>query len=620
VPGVLRASHIVLPALATGLALAAPAGQGSRGERLRGAMVSPEASAGDLMALGRDLGANHVRWQLTWGGFPRGPADAAPPEAYRAWLEGALERLDEALPACARAGLRVIVDLHSTPGGRDEAFDARIFKEARWQDEFLRAWEAIARRYRTSAVVWGYDLANEPAEGRLGPGLRPWRELALETARRIRAVDADHFIVVEPAPWAEPSALAAFEPLPVSRVVYSVHMYVPQAFTHQGVFGRPSGLPYPGEIEGQRWDARALRRILEPVRAFQRRHGARIYVGEFSAIRWAPGRSALAYLEDVTRLFEEYGWDWSYHAFREWHGWSVEHGGDARDERRAPAPTDRARLLRSLFARNRPVPPVRAPAAFPGNVGVQLYSAREALGADLEGTLRRLAAAGFREVEVHKLWVEAPRYRLLLEAAGLRARSFMVPYERLVGDVAGVVADAGALGVEFVTCAWIPHAGAYGRAENEKAIADFTRAARALREAGLRFAYHPHGYEMAPEADGRTLLDDLVTRTPEGVVDFELDIYYVTLAGGDPLRWLRRYPGRFPLMHVKDMRRGTETGTRTGKTDPENSVALGTGVIAIPAIVREARAAGVEWFFIEDESAQALEHLPRSLAYLRALR
>jgi hypothetical protein len=78
-----------------------------------------------------------------------------------------------------------------------------------------------------------------------------------------------------------------------------------------------------------------------------------IYIGEFSAIRWAPGNSALNYLRDVIEIMEEYGWDWAYHAYREWDGWSVEHDSNPDNRERTAVPTDREKLLRSYFARNK---------------------------------------------------------------------------------------------------------------------------------------------------------------------------------------------------------------------------------------------------------------------------
>jgi hypothetical protein len=107
----------------------------------------------------------------------------------------------------------------------------------------------------------------------------------------------------------------------MDNVIYQVHCYRPMEFTHQGVHGSAVGAVWPDPSKG--WDRDLIRKTMAPVREFEKRHGARIYVGEFSAIAWAEG--ADAYLRDCIAVFEEFGWDWSYHAFREWSGWSVEH-------------------------------------------------------------------------------------------------------------------------------------------------------------------------------------------------------------------------------------------------------------------------------------------------------
>jgi endoglucanase len=348
---ILRAPRPLVPAPPTG-----PGYKGHDLPRLRGAMISTFASTNDLLTFGQ-WGANHVRWQLTWNGFPQSPADNGDLAAYDRWLEGALQHLDKNLPVCAQVGLKVLVDLHTPPGGRNKASECRLFEEKRFQDSFLAWWEKIARRYRDSQVVWGYDLVNEPVEGEVGAGLLDWPRLAAEAGRRIRRLDPDHAIIVEPEPWGGPGAIENLEPLPVSNVVYSVHMYEPHGFTHQGVYGQPTGLRYPGVIQGKSWDKEQLRRVFQPVMAFQKAYGVHIYVGEFSAIRWAPDDSACRYLKDVIEICEENGWDWAYHAFREWDGWSVEHGSDPKDHARAATPTSREQLLRSWYGQNaKPAP------------------------------------------------------------------------------------------------------------------------------------------------------------------------------------------------------------------------------------------------------------------------
>lgn len=324
-------------------------------DRLRGVMIGMGVDADDLRTLARKYGANHVRWQLTWSGFPNGPADTATAEEYDRWINGELDRLARLLPVCEEEGISVLIDLHTPPGGREEGANVmRLFRKPEHQDHFLRIWDRIVGRFHDAPAVWGYDLVNEPTLGMLPDGVKPWPELALEAAKRIRAVDRDKAIIVEPAPWGSPEGLDDFEPLPgIDGVVYSVHMYMPHSFTHQGVYDNPTGVTYPGRIDGRDWNKAAIREALEPARRFERDYQAPIYIGEFSAIRWAPGSSARDWLRDVIDVMEEYRWDWAYHAYREWDGWSFEHGPDPKDHGPSPTLTDRGALLKSYFARNR---------------------------------------------------------------------------------------------------------------------------------------------------------------------------------------------------------------------------------------------------------------------------
>ena len=322
--------------------------------RLRGAMISPDLTPESLRVLGQEWNANLIRWQL----IRTGPTALIKTVAeYDMWLEGALGKLDAALPLCEKYGVRVVLDLHSPFGGAPTAggyvgSDTGLFTNRTAQDKFAADWERMARRYRDSSVIWGYDLVNEPVEDEVAEGCDDWQALATRAARAVRAADTRHAIIVEPTPWGGPEALANLEPLPVPGVVYSVHMYLPHQFTHQGVFSGPTGIAYPGLIEGKLWDQAALRRALQPVRDWQRDYGVQIYLGEFSAIRWAPNDSAYRYLKDCIALFEEFGWDWSYHAFREWSGWSVEHAQDQADTAPSKTQTSREKLLREWYGKN----------------------------------------------------------------------------------------------------------------------------------------------------------------------------------------------------------------------------------------------------------------------------
>ncbi len=322
--------------------------------RLRGTMISPGINGQSLELLGRQWNANLIRWQLIRTGEASRDRSL---EGFDKWLDGELKRLDAALPYCEQYGLMVVLDLHSPPGGKPTAggyvgSDSGLFTDRKVQDKFVSVWTKIAARYRGSKAIWGYDLANEPVEDDVEDGCDDWQALAERAARAIRAVDPERALIVEPARWGSPEGLNELVPLPVSNVVYSVHMYIPHAFTHQGVFEKGPPYRYPGEIQGKQWNKAELERALQPALDFQRRYNVHIYIGEFSAIRWAPDNSACRYLSDLIDIFEARGWDWSYHAFREWQGWSVEHGSDRADNSPAKEPTDRERLLRSWFGKN----------------------------------------------------------------------------------------------------------------------------------------------------------------------------------------------------------------------------------------------------------------------------
>jgi len=318
--------------------------------RLRGVMHGPRFNDADLRDLALEWHANQVRWQLNWTPMKKAEEWAQDLDAYDRWLDEALIECDKALDACEKYGLKVLVDLHTPPGGRAEGGVCRMFRDQRYQDKLLGVWKRIAARYEGRDVIYAYDLLNEPVEGRVAEGLCNWRELATRATQAIRAIDPGKPVVFEPGPWGGPEGLDRTLPLDVDRVIYSFHMYKPHAFTHQGVHGAPVGLAYPGEINGVRWDKEQLRETMRPAIDFQREFNVHIYVGEFSAIRWAPDNGAYRYLRDVIDLFEEYGWDWSYHAFREWDGWSVEHGPDP--DNHEPTSTDRQRLLRDWFSKN----------------------------------------------------------------------------------------------------------------------------------------------------------------------------------------------------------------------------------------------------------------------------
>jgi len=320
--------------------------------RLRGVMHGPDFNAEDIRVLAEEWKANQVRWQLNWVPMKKAEEWARDINGYEQWLQGALAELDKAMDACDKLGLMMLVDLHCPPGGRAEGGVCRMFIEKRYQDKLIEVWDRIARQCKGRKCVYAYDLINEPVEPKTGATIS-WRELATKVIDTIRAVDPGKPVVYEPGPWGGCAGFDQLAPLDREKVIYSFHMYKPHSFTHQGTRTTPMGVNYPGIAEGLFWDKERLREAMAPAIEFQQAYNVHMYVGEFSAARWTPDNSAYRYLRDLIDLFEEYGWDWSYHAYREAGVWSVEHGPVKKDRSPSKIQTDREKLLRGWFIKNR---------------------------------------------------------------------------------------------------------------------------------------------------------------------------------------------------------------------------------------------------------------------------
>lgn len=261
---------------------------------------------------------------------------------------------------------------------------------------------------------------------------------------------------------------------------------------------------------------------------------------------------------------------------------------------------------------------------FKGPVGLQLYSLREQFKQDVPGTLDKVKSLGFKLVETAGTYGLPPaEFRELLTQRGLVAVSAHFQYEPLTKDLDAIIKEAKSLGVKFAICPWIPHEiGSFSETDVRRAAGDFNKWGEAFKAAGIRFGYHPHGYEFRPVTEGKaeTLFDILVRETKPELVTFEMDVFWVVHPGQDPVKLLAKYPNRWTLMHLKDIRKGARTGVYTGKAPVTDDVPLGTGLVEWPKVLREAVRVGVQHFFIEDESPTVLEHIPQSLRYLESLK
>lgn len=261
---------------------------------------------------------------------------------------------------------------------------------------------------------------------------------------------------------------------------------------------------------------------------------------------------------------------------------------------------------------------------FSGPLGLQLYSLRETIKSDPVAALDQARAFGFKIAELYSsLPVEPEKLKPLLAERGLTAVSGHFDYNGMKKDLGAAVAAAQTLGLKYAGCAWIPHeVGNFGSADVQRAAADFHTFGAAFQKAGIQFFYHVHGYEFRPVAEGMTatFFDELAGATNPELVAFEMDVFWVVLPGADPVQLLEKYPTRWQLMHLKDIRKGARTGVFTGQAPLTDDVALGTGMVDWPTLLRTAARVGVKYYFIEDESPTVLDQIPVSLKYLESLR
>jgi sugar phosphate isomerase/epimerase len=227
---------------------------------------------------------------------------------------------------------------------------------------------------------------------------------------------------------------------------------------------------------------------------------------------------------------------------------------------------------------------------------------------------------GFREVEGAGLWKRTVgELRAALDAAGLRCQSAHMGFERLRDDSAVAFAEAKALGASWVVCPWISHDKEFTREDALKSAEVFNKVASAAEAAGLRFAYHCHGYEMLPSPEG-TRFDTLAQNTDPKRVMFQVDVFHTLHGGANPVALINRYAARVKSLHLKDLKKGVAITTGTGTATPDVDVPLGTGQVDWRAVLRAATKAGASLYYVEDESADPWGHIPQSLQYLKSLK
>ncbi|MBL6615380.1 MAG: sugar phosphate isomerase/epimerase [Reyranella sp.] len=240
---------------------------------------------------------------------------------------------------------------------------------------------------------------------------------------------------------------------------------------------------------------------------------------------------------------------------------------------------------------------------------MQLFTVRDALAADLDGTLRRIAEVGYREVELAGFaGVSAGVLREKLMQHGLSVPSMHAGYESLRDDLDGVLDEARLFDASFLVCPFVDARERRTAADWKRVCRTLNWAGRTMRNRGYTLAYHNHDYEFSAFAGGATPFDLLLAETDPQDVKLELDVYWLAKAGLDPVRYLAESRDRVMLVHLKDL--GADGAT----------VELGAGILPMERIVRAALAAGAKHLFVEqDTSVDPLASIAVSWRFLAGL-
>jgi len=243
-------------------------------------------------------------------------------------------------------------------------------------------------------------------------------------------------------------------------------------------------------------------------------------------------------------------------------------------------------------------------------IGVQLYTVRDVLQRDFEGTLAKVAEIGYKEVEFAGYFNHSPAdVRTMLDRHGLSAPS--VHTGSIAPDDWKASLDAAkVVGHQYIVVPWVPQEKRMTLDGWKRVAEEFNRAGETARAAGVQFAYHNHDFEFLPRMEGRIPFDVLLENTDPKLVQLEIDLYWITKGGQDPLTYFARWPGRVPLVHVKDSMGGPE----------HKMVDVGAGKIDWKRIFAKREQAGIKHFFVEhDQPPQPFEDIAASYKYLSQL-
>ena len=256
-------------------------------------------------------------------------------------------------------------------------------------------------------------------------------------------------------------------------------------------------------------------------------------------------------------------------------------------------------------------------------VGVQLYTVRDLMKDDFDGTIAKVAQIGYKEVEFAGYFGRTgQQVRAILDKNGLNAPSTHVQYDELDDKFPSVIETSKAIGMDYIVCPWIPEELRKSPDIWKQASEKFNKCGEQSKKAGIQFAYHNHWFEFLP-TNGKLPYDELLKLCDAKLVKMEMDLCWITVAGGDPLKYFNEYPGRFPLVHVKDVKTMPKisSGGAQNFGDTVDLTEVGSGVIDWKRIFAQSEKAGIKHYIVEhDHPKQPIESIKASYEYLVKLR
>ena len=252
-----------------------------------------------------------------------------PRDAWKQSLDWAVEILDE----CKKLGIFATIVLEAgfplDPLIGYNQTSPKFWNNPKDRGDVISLASDLSKRFASrGAELVAYHVMGEPVMIVDGKSLAPpqWKLFIGELIGEMRRNDPKRWVAVTPPPWASPTNYRNFSPLPFPRIIYNAHMFKPHAYTHQGIKNHQKRFEYPGVINGKRWDRKQLVSVFSMLRDFQLKHNVPIWIGSFSAVRWAEG--AEQYIKDVVSISNEYGWSWSYFAINGWNGWNPRYNSE----------------------------------------------------------------------------------------------------------------------------------------------------------------------------------------------------------------------------------------------------------------------------------------------------